>query len=375
MPDDEPSVGHVLMTTDAVGGVWTFSLELAGQLARLGVRTTLATMGEPLRGSQRGEAARVPGLKVIESDFKLEWMEDPWRDVATAGDWLLGLEERECPDVVHLNGYAHASLAWHAPRLVVAHSCVLSWWKAVLGEDPPKKYARYSRAVERGLRAADAVVAPTRSMMRSLREHYGAPTRGTIIPNGVSVGRFWIAGKEPFVLTAGRLWDEAKNLGALAAIAPYLPWPVYVAGSADHPDGRPRRHFGVQALGWLDPQSLRGWMARASIYALPARYEPFGLSALEAALSGCALVLGDVPALREVWGEAALYVAPEDCPGLLQTIERLASQESLRKEMSAAARVRALSFTAERMARRYRALYGELVARRTAGGSTVQPCA
>ncbi len=32
---------------------------------------------------------------------------------------------------------------------------------------------------------------------------------------------------------------------------------------------------------------------------LPARYEPFGLSVLEAALSGCALVLGDIPSLRE----------------------------------------------------------------------------
>jgi glycogen synthase len=54
------------------------------------------------------------------------------------------------------------------------------------------------------------------------------------------------------------------------------------------------------------------WYARASIYALPARYEPFGLSALEAALSGCALILGDIPSLREVWLEAAPYVSPDD---------------------------------------------------------------
>jgi glycogen(starch) synthase len=375
MRGERAGVAHVLMTTDAVGGVWTFSLELAAQLARLGIRTTLATMGESLRASQKQQAATVPELKLVESDFKLEWMEEPWRDVATAGDWLLGIEERECPDVVHLNGYVHAALGWHAPRLVVAHSCVLSWWKGVLGEDAPSKYARYRRAVQRGLRAADAVVAPTRSMMRSLRAHYGAPARGTVIPNGVATSRFSVATKEPFVLAAGRLWDEAKNLGALSAVAPHLRWPVYVAGSVHHPDGSTRRNEGVRALGWLPSDALRGWMSRASIYALPARYEPFGLSVLEAALSGCALVLGDLPTLREVWGDSAAYVVPDDCPALLRTIERLARDRVLRRAMSAAARARGLSFTAERMAKRYVAVYGDIVARRTAGGSTVQPCA
>ena len=52
-------------------------------------------------------------------------------------------------------------------------------------------------------------------------------------------------------------------------------------------------------------------MGRAAIYALPARYEPFGLSILEAALSGCALVIGDIPSLREIWADAALFV-PSD---------------------------------------------------------------
>lgn len=367
MLDDDASVRHVLMTADAAGGVWMYALELAAHLARLGVRTTLATMGEPLRATQRDQARAVPGLKIAEGDFKLEWMEDPWRDLATAGDWLLGLEERECPDVVHLNGYALSPLAWHAPRVVVAHSCVLSWWKAVLGERAPAKYDRYRRAVARGLRAADAVVSPTRAMLRSLRDHYGAPARARVIPNGVTVERFAVAPKEPFVLGAGRIWDQAKNLGALAAVAPHLAWPVYLAGSEDPPEGTRRRHAGVRALGWVEPETLRGWMSRASIYAFPARYEPFGLSILEAALSGCALVLGDIPTLREVWADAAVYVPPDDGQALLDQIERLVVAPVRRRTLAAASRRRAAAFTAERMARRYLALYRELVARRSAG--------
>jgi glycosyltransferase involved in cell wall biosynthesis len=390
MLDDEASVRHVLMTADAAGGVWMYALELAAHLARLGVRTTLATMGEPLRAAQRAQARAVPGLKLAEGDFKLEWMEDPWRDLATAGDWLLGLEERECPDVVHLNGYTLSPLAWHAPRVVVGHSCVLSWWQAVLGERAPAKYDRYRRAVARGLRAADVVVSPTRSMLRSLRDHYGAPARARVIPHGVSAERAAVGRKEPFVLAAGRIWDQAKNLGALAAVAPHLAWPVYLAGSEDPPEGARRRPAGVRSLGWVEPQALRGWMARASIYAFPARYEPFGLSVLEAALSGCALVLGDIPTLREVWADAAVYVPPDDGQALLDQIERLIASPLERHSLAVAARSRAAAFTAERMARRYVALYRELVLHRSGalrsapsasphgdddGGSTAGECA
>ena len=111
--------------------------------------------------------------------------------------------------------------------------------------------------------------------------------------------------KEPFILAVGRLWDEAKNVAALERVAPRLGWPVSVAGEEAHPGGGQVRPGHVRRLGRLAPEALAPWFARASIYALPARYEPFGLSALEAALAGCALVLGDIPSLREVWGDAA----------------------------------------------------------------------
>ena len=115
------------------------------------------------------------------------------------------------------------------------------------------------------------------------------------------------------MLTAGRLWDEAKNVAAVAQVAPRLPWPVYVAGEDRHPNGTSRRVRRLHACSAdLAPDALADWYARAAIYALPARYEPFGLSVLEAALSGCALVLGDIPSLREIWGDAAVFVPPDD---------------------------------------------------------------
>ncbi|MEA2752222.1 MAG: hypothetical protein QOI41_6365, partial [Myxococcales bacterium] len=163
---------RVLMTADTVGGVLTYALTLASELASRGVAVHLATMGAPLRNGQRADVAAIPGLVVYESAYALEWMHDPWDDVARAGRWLLALEAAVAPDVVHLNGYCHAGIGFRAPVVVVAHSCVLSWWEATHGEEAPSSYDRYRDEVAAGLAAASAVIAPTAAMMRCLERHY-----------------------------------------------------------------------------------------------------------------------------------------------------------------------------------------------------------
>ena len=86
--------------------------------------------------------------------------------------------------------------------------------------------------------------------------------------------------------------------------------------------GRAKQHSQVRHLGHLPQSKLQAWFERAAIFAAPARYEPFGLSILEAALAGCALVLGDIPSLRENWNDAALFVPPEDSRTLEAALEK-----------------------------------------------------
>jgi glycosyltransferase involved in cell wall biosynthesis len=362
-------LGSILMTADTLGGVFTYAIELARGLAERGIRTSLATMGGPLSASQREAAVRVRGLELFESSFQLEWMDDPWDDVARAGDWLLEIEERVRPEVVHLNGYAHGALGFRAPTLVVAHSCVLSWWAAVLGEKAPPRYDRYRREVARGLASASAVVAPTLAMMDALVGHYGVPAQVAVIPNAADPERFHPGSKEAFILAVGRLWDQAKNIAALGEVAKGLPWPIRVAGSDVHPGGGARPIASLEHIGLLSPSDVAAALSRASIYALPARYEPFGLSILEAALSGCALVLGDMPSLRETWGDAALYVDPGDTGALRSALQTLIDKPKLRQEMALRARARAFVYSPRRMVQGYLHLYGELMER----GFTVKP--
>lgn len=359
----------VLMTTDTVGGVWSYSLELARGLAEKGIEVALATMGAPINELQRDKVDRIPGLRVFESHFKLEWMEDPWRDVEKAGDWLLNLESRIGPDVVHLNGYVHGSLPWSAPTLVVGHSCVLSWWRAVKGEEAPEDRDRYQMEVAAGLHAASLVVAPSAAMLASLAEHYGELARTRVIPNGRDAGLFRPAAKEPMVFSAGRLWDEAKNLEALERVARRLPWPIFVAGDNHHPEGGEIRPHNTRLLGRLSQRALAAWVGRASIYALPARYEPFGLSVLEAALAGCALVLGDIPSLREIWRNRAVFVAPNDPEALEREILSLINAPERRQSLAAGARSRALELTPERMVAGYLDAYSEILAARADEGA------
>jgi glycosyltransferase involved in cell wall biosynthesis len=296
-------------------------------------------------------------------------MDEPWDDVARAGDWLLGLERALAPDAVHVNGYAHGALPWRAPSVVVAHSCVCSWWCAVKGEDAPAVWDRYRDAVAAGLAGAGAVVAPTHAMADALVRHYAArattaggfgPVR--VVPNGRPAGAYRPGVKEAVVLTAGRLWDEAKNVRAVAAAVDGLPWVAYVAGADAPPAGAGGGGTGHEAasvrwLGALAPAELAAWMGRAAVYALPARYEPFGLSALEAGLAGCALVLGDVASLREVWGDAALFVAPDAPEQLACVLRTLHADDDYRVELAARARARALTYTPARMAAGYRDAY------------------
>lgn len=354
---------NLLMTADTVGGVWTYALELARVLEPYDVRIVLATMGVLPSAEQCDELRSAPNVELHASRFKLEWMDDPWEDVRRAGDWLMRLESRVRPDVVHLNGYAHAALPWSAPVVVVGHSCVMSWWEAVKGEQAPASWNAYYRAVAEGLHSADLVLAPTRAMLDALVRNYGPPCAAWVIHNGRDPRLFQPAPKERFVFTAGRVWDEAKNVAALERIAPRVEWPVCVAGEEERPGGDAARHRNLRLLGRLAPQAMPHWFARAAIYALPARYEPFGLSALEAGLCGCALVLGDIPSLREVWGDAAVFVPPDDPRALERRISELIHSDDLRSSMAARARARALEFTPQRMAEGYMAGYRRIADR------------
>ncbi|MGB9648690.1 MAG: glycosyltransferase [Stellaceae bacterium] len=350
----------VLMTADAVGGVWSYAVGLCRSLPE--TRFVLATMGPRPRQAQRDAIRELENVILVESAYRLEWMTDGVVDFTESRDWLIDLIQRHDADVVHVNGYAHARLGIDCPVVVVAHSDVLSWWEAVHKSAAPPEWAGYRRQVIAGLTAAARVVAPTAAALADLERHYAAPaSQGVVISNGVDPAAFPAIEKLPVVLAAGRLWDAAKNLAALDAAAPGLVWPVEIAGELEHPDGGLATYAHVRLLGRLTPVEMARRLGSARIFAAPTRYEPFGLAILEAAAAGCALVLGDIPSLRENWDGAARFVNPDDPPSLHATIKALIVNPEERARLAAAARARARRFSVDRMARAYAALYHDMM--------------
>ncbi len=355
---------RVLMTADAVGGVWTYALELCAALSRREIEVVLATMGPEPNDDQHAQAHCIPGMSLRTSNFRLEWMEDPWRDVALAGEWLIELARDEQVDLVHLNGYAHAALSWRRPVVVVAHSCVCSWWHAVRGEAPPALWGHYKSAVERGLAHASWVVAPTHAFMNQLQALYTFSAPRCVIQNArTSPAAFACAEarKELFIFASGRLWDEAKNMRVLEAVAQDGPWPIYVAGDARSPDGRTMSTGSLRCLGRQSAPQMTDWLARASIFVHPARYEPFGLAVLEAAQASCALVLSDLETLRESWEGAAIFVDSGDPMQIGLVVNELMHAPAELHRLGSLARERAAQFTPARMADAYHAVYRDLL--------------
>ena len=98
----------------------------------------------------------------------------------------------------------------------------------------------------------------------------------------------------------------------------------------------------------------------ARVFVAPAKYEPFGLAILEAAQEFCALVLGDIPTLRELWGGAAIFVPPDEPEAIRATVQELMSMPGRAANLGARAHVRARRYTARAMGQAYMDLYAQL---------------
>ncbi|MCF3936689.1 glycosyltransferase [Acuticoccus sp. M5D2P5] len=360
------------MTTECTGGVWTYAMDLVSGLATVDVEVTLFVSGGPLSLERMVEAGHRPNLRLVRSELKLEWMDDPEADLAETNAILRDLEAEIRPDIVHVNGYANAAADFAAPVVSVAHSCIPTRWRAVNGAPSPFEWNEYRQRVKRGIQAADAVVAPTASHLAAVEAEYGAMRKAHVIHHGRSECLGVLPPKAPFALAAGRFWDEAKNLTRLRDAAPLVKYPIALVGelTREHVpttalpsegDGGVPTPRGLTTFGRIDAPALEHSALAASVFVAPARYEPFGLGVLEAARAKMALILGDIPTMRELWDGAASFVDPDDAPAIATAIDTLLDDPAACARAGEIARERAVEYSLSAMTRGYRDLYRTLL--------------
>jgi glycosyltransferase involved in cell wall biosynthesis len=379
------AIMHILITADTVGGVWSYTQELVTGLAKRGIQVTLLSFGGIPSAARSAWLEGLPGVAYFPTGFLLEWMKGADRDLDDSTRYLRNVIQEVQPDLLHLSQFCYGALDVALPKIVVAHSDVMSWNKAVHGAQPAGRWAEwYYGVVAEGLAGANLLVAPSRWMLDSIESCYGAQMNSRVIYNGRTPERFDpLQPKQDYAASAGRLWDEGKQSSLLMELG-LPPLPIRIAGAAslasesapvtqtpEPPCGVPGSepaadaNSDVRCIGELSEGGMRELLSRAAIYIATSKYEPFGLAPLEAALSRCALVANDIPSLREVWGYTALYFRRDDASSLAEALELLQGNPELRMAYADSAYERARRrYTAGRMVNEYVQAYSALLERR-----------
>ncbi|HEU4961696.1 MAG TPA: glycosyltransferase family 4 protein [Sphingomonas sp.] len=365
------TAARLLMTADAVGGVWQYATDLAEALAPHGVETVLALLGPSPGAAQHARAEAIPGLTLIDTGLPLDWTGDGAAPVVHAGEAIAELAAETAADIVQLNMPTLGARAhFAAPVVAVTHGCVGTWWQAARQRPLDPGFAWHRAMMRDGLARADFVVAPSAAYGGIVQRYYELPHAPLIVHNGRIASDAAPAAHHDHALTVGRLWDTVKQAELLDAAAARLAIPFHAAGAVVGPHGERVALDHLNLLGQLDAARIAERLAAQPVFVSAASFEPFGLAVLEAAQAGCALVLSDIPTFRELWDGAALFVPEQTPEAYVRAIEHVIGNEHQRRTLGEAARARAARYTpaatATAMARLYRALIATRPAKREA---------
>ncbi|HSR14847.1 MAG TPA: glycosyltransferase, partial [Gemmatimonadales bacterium] len=337
------------------GGQVVFVLELAKQLAEMGYRVDIVTrrfedqpefddMGPGLR------VWRIPfgGSDFIRKEDMHEHLDDFQQNFVAAA-----AEAQISYDVVNSHywdgGWAGQHLAeeWEIPHIHTPHS-LGSWKRAGMQGDPQELEGNY-RFEERirkeflVYRRADHVIATTTQQVELLQESYGVPERHVaMIPPGIDERRYTpvdnrttqsirrrFGFRKHDVYTVGR---AAANKGydllirALPALRDSVPdarLRLAVGANSDKDRRMVSKWQGIAAsegvaeqvqwLGYVSDEAMADHYRAAPVFALPSRYEPFGMTAVEAMACGTPCVVTVHGGLEEVFdfGSQALFADPK----------------------------------------------------------------
>ena len=365
---------RILITTDAVGGVWEYATTLAQHLAaRFSGEVLLTVCGAPpsaakLAGLTLGRHPQGGNIEIAHLAIPLEWQGAAPEAYAEAREQILQLALSWHAHIVHANEHYLGELGTSGlPILVVSHSDLCSWQQAVHGDRAEPVDPGYIARVQAGLRGAALVVAPSRFVAASLYRHYGYGDVIRVIANGIGEREYPVWERTIDATMVGRLWDPAKNLACFQQAVAGLRGARFAAvGPLQMRDdgARAPRADGIEYTGALRNEGVHALLARSRILVSPAHYDPFGLVVAEGAMAGCCLLLSDIESYRDIWAETACYFDPRDPRALRTRLLELLEDPAQCERRGATAREHAHAhYTAEQMTSAYHRTYQRLALR------------
>ena len=279
-------------------------------------------------------------------------------------------------DVVHVPYLAHPPRPLPVPTVVTVHDLIPYLYP---GYQQRWRTRWYFRRLAARLPYASRLVAVSEATWHDIALVFPAwHARVVVIPNGVhpqyflppDAAELQSARQElglregedrdtPVLLYAGG-YQPHKNvpllLKAVQAAREAMPHlRLLLAGAAGQLDEAAAP--GATLLPRVSRARLAALYALATVVVCPSRYEGFGLPAAQGLAAGTPVVASDIPAHREVLGEAACLLPVDDPAAWAEALTALLQDPARRRELAAAGRERAGAFRWERAARQYQALY------------------
>jgi glycosyltransferase involved in cell wall biosynthesis len=243
----------------------------------------------------------------------------------------------------------------------------------------PDRHVQQQRDQVRSLSRAAAVLAVSSATAEDLVAAGVPAQRIVVAPHGLTP----LADPSPgpghpppgYLLTVGETSPRKGYPRLLEALARLYDRPrLVMAGPSAGDEARVRGLLGtlglasaVTRLGAVSEPALAALYADALALCFPSVSEGFGLPVLEAMAAGVPVLAADIPPVREVAGDAAILLPPDDSGAWAEAIEAVTGDPSLRERMAEQGRRRAAGFTWARTAEGTLAAYRLALA--TASGS------
>jgi glycosyltransferase involved in cell wall biosynthesis len=222
----------------------------------------------------------------------------------------------------------------------------------------PEFRARFAAQARDAAARADLIIAVSEFTRGQVISLLGVdPARVRVVHHGARTLAFPAgAGRQKVILNVGAI-QKRKNIARLVeafeAVDPA--WRLVLIGSGGYGAAEIYARIAaspaaqrISVLGYVTPEELAQWYARAMIFAFPSLDEGFGMPLLEAMAAGTPIVTSSRSALPEVAGEAALLADPQDTAALAHALQRLTEDEDLRARLSRLGVERARLFTWEK---------------------------
>jgi glycosyltransferase involved in cell wall biosynthesis len=359
---------------EAPGGIGRYTAELVRLLPAHGVDVTPFTARHPRTEVTRAlHAYDLDGVEPVMLPLPAAVLYDAWHRLGIAGPI-----RRVAPvDLVHAPSPAVPPTG-SVPLVVTVHDAApLVMPDAFTRRGVTFHRQGFAAAAER----ARLVIAVSEFSADEIVTHTAIPRdRIRVVPNGVDVARatpervnearvrFGIDDR-PYVFWAGT-FQPRKNVRALLDAFTRLdpdevPHRLVLAGPQGwkpyDTDAAVAQALGdrVRLLGPVGREHLFPLFAGADLFAFPSRHEGFGIPVAEAMAQGTAVVCADIPALREVAGDAARFVAPDDVEGWVTALRELLASTGARAALADRGSARVERYSWERCARETVVVYRE----------------